>query len=48
MEKFFWADQIADEIIKEKGKKKQYVCASGIGISGTLQIGNFSDAITTD
>ena len=48
MEKFFWADQIADEIIKEKGKNKQYVCASGIGISGTLHIGNFRDAITTD
>ncbi|GAI81585.1 unnamed protein product, partial [marine sediment metagenome] len=47
-EKFFWADQIADRIIKERGKKKEYVCASGIGVSGTLHIGNFRDAITTD
>jgi len=45
-EKFFWADQIANEIIKKK--KKVYVCAAGIGVSGTLHIGNFRDAITTD
>ncbi len=48
MEKFFWADQIADQIIKKNPKKKTYVCASGIGVSGTLHIGNFRDAITTD
>ncbi len=48
MEKFFWADAIADKIIKERGKKKQYVCASGIGVSGTLHIGNFRDAITAE
>ncbi|MDP2628480.1 MAG: lysine--tRNA ligase [Nanoarchaeota archaeon] len=48
MEKFFWADKIAEDIIKERGKKKEYVCASGIGVSGTLHIGNFRDAITTD
>ena len=47
MEKFFWADAIADDIIKRK-KKKEYACASGIGVSGTLHIGNFRDAITTD
>lgn len=47
-EKFFWADQIADKIIKERGKKKEYTCAAGIGVSGTLHIGNFRDAITTD
>lgn len=47
-EKFFWADAIAEKIIKERGKKKQYVCAAGIGVSGTLHIGNFRDAITTD
>ena len=47
-EKFFWADQIAEHIIKERGNKKQYVCASGIGVSGTLHVGNFRDAITTD
>ncbi len=46
MEKFFWADQIADEIIKRK--KKKYVCASGITPSGTIHIGNFREVITTD
>ncbi len=47
-EKFFWADQIADQIIKENKGKGIFVCASGIGVSGTLHIGNFRDAITTD
>jgi lysyl-tRNA synthetase, class I len=47
-EKFFWADQIADQIIKKHPKKKEYVCAAGIGVSGTLHIGNFRDAITAD
>lgn len=48
MEKFFWADQIAEKIIKEKGNKKEYVCASGITPSGTVHIGNFREVITTD
>ena len=48
MEKFFWADQIAERIIKERSKKKIYSCAAGIGVSGTLHIGNFRDAITVD
>ncbi len=48
MEKFFWADQIAEKIIKERGEKKEYVCAAGIGVSGILHIGNFRDAITVD
>ena len=48
MEKFFWADEIADRIIKERGKKKQYVCASGITPSGIVHIGNFREVITTD
>ncbi|MBS3071216.1 lysine--tRNA ligase, partial [Candidatus Pacearchaeota archaeon] len=47
-EKFFWADKIAEEIIKGRKGKKIYTCASGIGVSGTLHIGNFRDAITTD
>jgi lysyl-tRNA synthetase class 1 len=46
-EKFFWADEIADRIIKER-KKKIYVCASGTTPSGTVHIGNFREAITTD
>ena len=45
-EKFFWADEIADRIIKEK--KKIYVCASGITPSGTIHIGKFREVITTD
>jgi len=47
-EKFFWADQIADIIIKKSGKKKEYVCASGISPSGEVHIGNFREVITTD
>lgn len=50
-EKFFWADQIAEEIIKKrllKDGKKEYICASGITPSGTVHIGNFREVITTD
>ena len=43
-----WADQVADQVISEKGDKKQYVCASGITPSGTVHIGNFREIITTD
>ena len=46
MEKFFWADQIADQIVKRK--KEKYVCASGITPSGSIHIGNFREIITTD
>ncbi len=47
-EKFFWADQIADDIIKKNPKKNIYVCASGITPSGSVHIGNFREVITTD
>lgn len=47
MEKFFWADQIADRIIKER-PRKNYICASGITPSGTVHIGNFREVITTE
>ncbi len=47
-EKFFWADQVADEIIKERKNKKEYICASGITPSGIVHIGNFREIITTD
>jgi len=46
-EKFFWADALAERIIKEKGDKKEYVCASGITPSGQVHIGNFREVITT-
>ena len=48
MEKFFWADQLADNIIYAKGKKKEYVCAAGITPSGIVHIGNFREVITAD
>jgi lysyl-tRNA synthetase class 1 len=48
MEKFFWADHIADKIIKRNPKKKKYVCASGITPSGIIHIGAFREVITTD
>ncbi|MGD9275617.1 MAG: lysine--tRNA ligase [Candidatus Pacearchaeota archaeon] len=48
MEKFFWADQIAEDLIKQKGDKSKYVCASGITPSGTIHIGNFREVITTE
>ena len=47
-EKFFWADKVAEDIIKQRGKKKEFVCASGISPSGTVHIGNFREIITTD
>lgn len=46
-EKFFWADAIADKVVKEKGEKDFYVCASGITPSGQVHIGNFREVITT-
>jgi len=48
VDKFFWADAIADRVIKEKGKKGVYVCASGITPSGQVHIGNFREVITTE
>ncbi len=49
MEKdYYWVDKAAEKIIKEKGNKKEYVCASGITPSGTVHIGNFREIITTD
>jgi lysyl-tRNA synthetase, class I len=47
-EKFFWADAVADNIIKMKGDRGEYVCASGITPSGQIHIGNFREVITTD
>jgi len=47
MEKQHWAYSAANRIIKEKGKKKLYVCASGISPSGTVHIGNFREIVTT-
>ena len=43
-----WADINADKIIREKGKKEHYTCASGITPSGTVHIGNFREIISVD
>ena len=43
-----WADINAAKIIREKGDKDIYVCASGITPSGTVHIGNFREIISVD
>jgi len=43
-----WADIYADKIIREKGEKELYTCASGITPSGTVHIGNFREMISVD
>ncbi len=48
VEKFFWADQIAERIVEENPGKEEFVCASGITPSGKVHIGNFREVITTD
>jgi lysyl-tRNA synthetase, class I len=47
-EKYFWADKIAEDVIKENKGKLVLVCASGITPSGQVHIGNFREVITTD
>ncbi|MCL1817938.1 MAG: lysine--tRNA ligase [Spirochaetaceae bacterium] len=43
-----WADAAAARIVREKGDKDVYVCASGITPSGTVHIGNFREIISVD
>lgn len=43
-----WADIYADKIVREKGEKEVYTCASGITPSGTVHIGNFREMISVD
>ncbi|GHV63132.1 lysine--tRNA ligase [Spirochaetia bacterium] len=43
-----WADETAEKIIREKGDRESYTCASGITPSGTVHIGNFREIISTD
>ncbi len=43
-----WADIFAEKIIREKGEKERYTCASGITPSGTVHIGNFREIISVD
>ncbi|MCL2520934.1 MAG: lysine--tRNA ligase [Spirochaetaceae bacterium] len=43
-----WADIWAAKVVREKGEKPQYTCASGITPSGTVHIGNFREIISVD
>lgn len=43
-----WADVYAEKIVREKGDKDLYTCASGITPSGTVHIGNFREIISVD
>lgn len=43
-----WADRMAEKIVREKGEKEVYVCASGITPSGTIHIGNFREIISVE
>jgi len=43
-----WADLTADKIIRERGEKEHYTCASGITPSGTVHIGNFREIISVE
>lgn len=43
-----WADTYAEKIIREKGPKDLYTCASGITPSGTVHIGNFREIISVE
>jgi len=43
-----WADINADKIIREKGEKDHYTCASGVTPSGTVHIGNFREIISVE
>jgi lysyl-tRNA synthetase class 1 len=43
-----WADETAAKIVREKGEKASYTCASGITPSGTVHIGNFREIISVD
>jgi lysyl-tRNA synthetase class 1 len=45
---FHWADQIAGDIIREKGDGPAYTLASGITPSGTIHFGKFREVMTVD
>src|SRR3989344_8383190 len=45
---FHWADVAAENVIREKGDKKNYTVAAGITPSGTVHIGNFREIITVE
>jgi lysyl-tRNA synthetase class 1 len=43
-----WADINAAKVVREKGAKSLYTCASGITPSGTVHVGNFREIISVD
>lgn len=43
----YWADKLAEEIIRRNPEKEEYVCAAGISPSGSVHIGNFRDIATS-
>lgn len=43
-----WADVYAARILREKGEKPRYTCASGITPSGTVHVGNFREIISVE
>ena len=43
-----WADITADKIVRERGSREHYTCASGITPSGTVHIGNFREIISVE
>ncbi len=43
-----WADINAAKVVREKGDKSTYTCASGITPSGTVHVGNFREIISVD
>ncbi len=43
----YWADKLAEEIIRRNPQKEEYVCAAGISPSGSVHIGNFRDIATS-
>src|SRR6056297_3556202 len=45
---YHWADTTAEKIVRQKGEKDTYVCASGITPSGTVHIGNFREIISVE
>ena len=45
---YHWTDIAAENIIREKGDKENYVLAAGITPSGVVHVGNFREMITVD
>ena len=42
-----WADEIAENLIRQHPNKTTFTCASGISPSGSVHIGNFREVVTS-